>query len=350
MYDRLGHLGQGAFGSTFAIRYNESEVAALKVYDRSRSSSKAKRVFSEKEVLSLLQGRCNIVKLFETHKDDENLYFVMEAVLGGPLHKHVSQAAAGYFTPQLCLRYTSELLVAVMYMAKMGCIHRDIKAPNCLIGADGHLKLSDFGSSTILYTEDQWDDVLKAGAMRSPKAHTLVGTFHMMSPEMAGQIGHSLQCDWWSVGAMLYELIAGTPAFPKLFAQAPSGSSAVDAPFDPTNYALDFAPSFTDAFRDCLPGASPTECQAFEMATRDLISGMLTVAAGERTSPWTFDGRCRNSAAFVFAGVNWERVLAGTAPAPSTAFDRRLGALHLLGGGEKGDEVTEAENALFSGF
>ena len=92
-----------------------------------------------------------IIKLFETFKDEDSLYFKFEAVLGGPLHRHIELSHRDSFNLHTIVGITAELASAIYHMGTNGCVHRDIKLNNCLVDVNGHIKLCDLGSSKVLF-------------------------------------------------------------------------------------------------------------------------------------------------------------------------------------------------------
>lgn len=92
----------------------------------------------------------------------------------------------------------AEIVVAVDRLHGLGIRH--IKLENTLIGPDGHVLLADFGLSKKMDSDDL--------------SQTICGTTEYMSPEVVSEnCGYDDSCDWWSVGVLLYELMAGRTAF-----------------------------------------------------------------------------------------------------------------------------------------
>jgi serine/threonine kinase 38 len=133
--------------------------------------------------------------------------------------------------------YIAETILAVKSVHEMNYIHRDLKPDNLLIGSDGHVKLSDFGLSKELQEKirvDVGDPDLQPKNENLSKvlankryeykrnrklAYSTVGTPDYIAPEVFKREGYSETADWWSVGAILYEMMVGYPPF---FSDEPS--------------------------------------------------------------------------------------------------------------------------------
>ncbi len=141
----------------------------------------------------------NIVRLFETFEDEDNVYLVMELCEGGELFDRLISVHT--FSEHHAALYVKQILSALFYLHKQGVCHRDIKPENFLFSstqADAQLKLIDFGLSS------RFDSGIP---MR-----TKSGTPYYVAPEvLAGS--YTEKCDIWSVGVLTYILLCGYPPF-----------------------------------------------------------------------------------------------------------------------------------------
>lgn len=233
-------IGRGAFGEIYICCKNE-EPDKLFALKRLRKSEMLKRkqiinVRSEKDVLAEASARNPwVVTLFASFQDEEYLYMVMEYMPGGDMITWLCEK--NIFDVPTARFYIAELCAAVASVHEMYFVHRDIKPDNILVGLDGHIKLSDFGLSKrfgrgkdqLLEFEKREDSPTEETIQMSPPIaatdedvthlrervifESVVGSPAYIAPEILMRKKYGLSCDWWSVGAIMFEMLFGYPPF-----------------------------------------------------------------------------------------------------------------------------------------
>lgn len=143
-------VSKGAFGKVY-LGYKKSDSSkkyAIKIMKKIDMINKnlVNQVKAERDALAISNSPF-IVKIYYSLQTKENIYLVMEYMIGGDVKSLLT--VCGYFEEEMSVTYAAEIIVALNYLHEHNIIHRDLKPDNLLISADGHIKLTDFGLSRI---------------------------------------------------------------------------------------------------------------------------------------------------------------------------------------------------------
>jgi protein kinase A len=307
----LQTLGTGSFGRVRLCKHKASnEFYAIKCLKK-RDILKMKQVqhiIAEKNILAEISHPF-IVNMLCHFQDERRLYLILEFIIGGEMFTHLR--SAGRFPNDVAKFYHAELVLAFEYLHTKDIVYRDLKPENLLLDGKGHVKITDFGF-----------------AKKVPeRTFTLCGTPEYLAPEVIQSKGHGKAVDWWTMGILLYEFIAGYPPF------------FDESPFRTYEKILEAKLKFPNWF---------------DPRARDLVKGLLVTDHTRRL------GTLKNGVADIkthpyFHGANWDKLYNRHYPAPIPVKVKGPGDTSNFesypeSDGDRTQPLTAAQQAEFKDF
>ncbi|XP_001650653.2 ribosomal protein S6 kinase beta-2 isoform X5 [Aedes aegypti] len=315
-------LGKGGYGKVFQVRKTTGADAnsyfAMKVLKKAsivRNQKDTAHTRAERNILEAVRHPF-IVELVYAFQTGGKLYLILEYLSGGELFMHLERE--GIFLEDTTCFYLCEIILALEHLHNLGIIYRDLKPENVLLDAQGHVKLTDFG-------------LCKEHIQEGIVTHTFCGTIEYMAPEILTRSGHGKAVDWWSLGALMFDMLTGMPPF-----TADNRKNTIDA---------------------ILKGK--LNIPAYLAAdSRDLIRRLMKRQVSQRLGSGPTDGQAVRSHSF-FKNVNWDDVLARRLDPPIkpvlrseddvSQFDTKF-TKQIPVDSPDDSTLSESANLIFQGF
>jgi serine/threonine protein kinase/Tol biopolymer transport system component len=212
-YRLMELLGRGGMGEVYLAHDTRlSRLVALKMLPaRIPDESARVRRFEQEARAASAISHPNVAHIYETDKEQGRRYIAMEYVRGPTLRQALHRGPMGL---RKVLDIAIQIASALAAAHAVGVLHRDIKPENVVLGSDGYVKVLDFGLAKLI------EDRLYAGSPDAPpipSLHTepelMMGTSDYMSPEQVRRQPADERTDLWSLGVVLYEMLAGRRPF-----------------------------------------------------------------------------------------------------------------------------------------
>jgi eukaryotic-like serine/threonine-protein kinase len=271
-YELIRVLGKGAMGLVYEGRDPNLDrrvaIKTIKVENLSEEAAAEYEVRFRTEAHSAARlQHPNIVSVYDSDRDGDIAYMVMEFIQGDDLKHHLDEGAL--YTLEQTLGIMQDLLSALEYAHAQSIVHRDIKPANLLIEKSGRVKLTDFGVARI---QDSGEATRTQG--------TMVGTLKYMSPEQVQGRPVDARADIFAAGIVLYQLLTGKRPFDGATDFAIIQQIVSHTPVAPTIYNTQLPPAI-----DVVVSRALAKVREQRYATAKEFVAALQAAAREATDP-----------------------------------------------------------------